>query len=309
MSDGGAAAGSGWEWPALPYAAWKDTKDTLHMCLQVVGKVRLALTPVEPQWGNVPLYLTARGLTTSPLPSRPGTFDIEVDLVDHQVAVRGSDGAVRVVPLAARPVAAFYRDLVTALDEVGAKVEISTVPSEVADPVPFPDDTVHAAYDPERANRFWRVLAQVDLVFKEHRARFLGRASPVHFFWGSFDLAITRYSGRPAEPPPGADRIMRLSANAEQVCAGFWPGNEQVPEPAFFAYAYPKPDGIERAPVGPAAAFWSDALGEFLLRYEDVRSAASPQATILEFLETTYEAAARLAGWDPGLVATPGGPG
>ena len=214
MSDGGAAAGSGWEWPALPYAAWKDTKDTLHMCLQVVGKVRLALTPVEPQWGNVPLYLTARGLTTSPLPSRPGTFDIEVDLVDHQVAVRGSDGAVRVVPLAARPVAAFYRDLVTALDEVGAKVEISTVPSEVADPVPFPDDTVHAAYDPERANRFWRVLAQVDLVFKEHRARFLGRASPVHFFWGSFDLAITRYSGRPAEPPPGADRIMRLSANA-----------------------------------------------------------------------------------------------
>jgi hypothetical protein len=309
MVEQGTALAPAMAWPALPYPEWKDTKDTLHMCLQVVGKVRLALSPFEPQWANVPLYLTARGLTTSPMAGAGGAFEIDVDLLGHQVVVRTSAGAAHAVPLAARPVADFYHDLVAVLGSVGVEVAISTTPSEVADPIPFPDDSVHASYDPVWATRFFRVLSLVDLVLKEHRARFQGRISPVHFFWGSFDLAVTRYSGRPADPPPGADRIMRLSTDAEQVCVGFWPGNEQVPEPAFFAYAYPKPDGIERAPVRPPAAFWSGEVGEFLLRYDDARRAPSPRRVVLEFLDSTYEAGARLAGWDPRLVAAGPDPG
>jgi hypothetical protein len=289
-------------WPELPYAAWQPTRDTLHMKLQIVGKVRLALAPFEPQWGEVALYITARGLTTSPMPHPGGVFDIEVDLVDHAVLVRTVEGAVERVALRARPVAEFHAELLEALQRAGRPVEIAAEPSEVADPIPFAEDTVHRAYEPEWANRWWRVLVEVEQVMREFRAHFMGRSSMVHFFWGSFDLAVTRFNGAPAEPPPGSDLIMRESANAEQICAGFWPGSERFGEPAFFAYAYPAPDGIADAPVRPDAAAWNADLGEFVLPYEAVRTAGDPRRALLDFLESTYAAGARLRGWDPQLV-------
>jgi len=283
-------------WPELPYESWRDTRDTLHMKLQVVGKVRLALAPFEPQWANVPLYVTARGLTTSPLRHPSGEiFDVDVDLHDHHVRVRTGAGRVEDVELRARPVAEFYEELMRALQRAQVPTEITTTPSEVPDPIPFPDDTTHAAYDPEWAHRFWRALASIDSVMKEHRAPFRGRASPVHFFWGTFDLASTRYSGRAAEPY-GDNEIFRKSTDAEQFCGGWWPGDARVPAPTFFAYAYPKPDGIENEPG------WDDGMGEFLLPYEDVRTAADPRRALLDFLERTYEAGARLARWDEALV-------
>jgi hypothetical protein len=290
------------EWPELPYGAWRDTRDTLHLYTQVAGKVRLALTAREPQWANVPLYVTARGLTTSPVPSPRGAFAIDFDLVDHGVVVATAEGGVERVPLTSRPVAEFHRDLLATLGRLGIDVAITPVPSEIPDPIPFAEDTVHRTYDPVWANRFFRVLSRVDLVMKEHHGRFTGRTSAVHFFWGSFDLAVTRFSGRPAEPPPSADVIMRYSADAEQVCAGFWPGGARMEEPAFFAYAYPKPEGVEAATVRPEAARWSADLGEFALPYEAVRTAADPRRALLDFLESTYAAGASRLGWDPGLV-------
>jgi hypothetical protein len=289
-------------WPELPYGAWKETLDTLHMSLQIVGKVRLALTPFEPQWANVPLYLTARGLTTTPMADAGLVFDIDVDLVDHQVLIRTVRGETRRVALTARPVAEFYAELMSNLAEMGIHPVFSPSPSEVSDPIPFAEDTVHATYEPEWANRFWRVLSQVDLLLKDHRAGFRGRTTPVHFFWGSFDLALTRFSGRAAQPPPGAGVIERMSADAEQICAGFWPGHARYPRAAFFSYTYPKPDGIELEVIGPAGAAWSTELGEFALPYEEVRASESPEAAILEFFETTYAAGARRASWDPDLV-------
>jgi hypothetical protein len=280
-------------WPDLPYEEWSPTRETLHMCVQVIGKVRLALTPLEPEWSNVPLYVTARGLTTSPIWGGRSAFDVDVDLIDHQVVIADTDGRVERVALTARPVADFYADFMDRLHGMGVQVEINTTPSEVPDPIPFPEDTVHASYEPEWAQRFLRLLSRVDLVFKEHRAGFRGRSTPVHFFWGTFDLAYTRFSGRPAEPPPGADLIMRLSADAEQVCGGFWPGNAQLPEPAFFSYAYPKPDGIETASVRPAGTAWNDRIGEFILTYEDARRTGDVHGAVLDFLRTTYEAGAR----------------
>jgi hypothetical protein len=283
-------------WPELPYDAWRDTKDTLHMKLQVVGKLRLALSPFEPQWSNVPLYVTARGLTTSPLRHDTGEiFDVDVDLHDHRVRVRTGAGRIEEVELRARPVAEFYEELMRALDRADVPVEITTMPSEVPDPIPFTEDTKHAAYDPAWAHRFWRVLATIDAVMKEHHAPFRGRTTPVHFFWGSFDLAVTRYSGRPA-PPHGDDVIMRRSTDAEQVCAGWWPGDHRVAAPTFFAYTYPQPDGIDHEPG------WSDDMGEFLLPYDDVRTAPDPRRGLLDFLERTYDAGARLAHWDEALA-------
>jgi hypothetical protein len=281
------------EWPELPYEAWRDTRDTLHMYLQIVGKVRLALAPMEPQWGQVPLYVTARGLNTSPIPHRNGVFDVDVDFVAHEVSVRTAAGAVERIALEPRTVADFHALLMAALEQAGAPVAVTELPSEVPDPIAFPEDDVHRSYDAEWANRWWRTLVSVDSVLKEHRARFLGRHTPVQFFWGTFDLAYTRFSGRPAEPPPGADLIMRLSANAEEVCAGFWPGDERLSEPAFFAYAYPAPAGIE------AGERWNAELGEFVLPYEAVRMSADPRRTLLEFLDRTY----RAAGWNPALEA------
>src|SRR2546427_13091618 len=290
------------DWPELPYEAWKDALATLHMTLQIVGKLRLALSPFEPEWANVALYLTSRGLTTGPISSGGLIFGIDADLVAHQVVITTVSGETRNVALVARPVAAFYKDFTTALDGLGIQAKLRPVPDEVSDPIPFAEDTVHSAYDPEWANRFFQVLARADLVLQQHRSRFRGRTSPVHFFWGTFDLANSRFSGRPADPPPDAGIIHRLGADAEQICAGFWPGSRQFPQAAFFAYTYPKPDGIEAQAIQPAQARWDVGLGEFALLYDDVRRSASPEAAILDFCESTYSAGARLRGWDPKLV-------
>lgn len=288
-------------WSELPYDAWKDTLETLHMNLQIVGKVRLSLTPFEPQWANVPLYLTGRGMTTTPMRSGGLIFEIDVDLIDHHVAIQTVRGEIRRVPLTARPVADFYADFMANLSALGIKATFQPIPSEVDDPIPFAHDTGHSAYEPEWANRFWSVLSQVDLVIKEHRSRYRGRHSPVHFFWGTFDLAYSRFSGRPVTPPPGAGLIERLGGDAEQVCCGFWPGHARFPEPGFFSYTYPKPAGIERQAIEPKHASWSPVLGEFALLYEDVRKSASPREAMLRFFESTYDAGARLATWDPAL--------
>jgi uncharacterized protein DUF5996 len=291
------------DWPELPYATWRDTRDTLHMYLQVIGKVRLALAPMEPQWGQVPLYVTARGLNTSPIPHPgAGVFDIDVDLVEHVVSVRTVRGALGRIALEPRSVADFYRELMGVLAGAGVQVEITRTPQEVPEPIPFPEDTVHASYDSEWANRFWRSLVSVDAVFKEHRANFRGKTSHVQLFWGALDLSYMRFSGRPADPPPGADVITRYSSDAEHVCAGFWPGDGRLPEPAFFSYTSPAPPGIEEEPVRPAAAGWGPELGEFLLPYEAVRTAPDPRRALLEFLETTYRAGAVRARWDPALT-------
>jgi len=289
-------------WPELPYEAWRDTKDTLHMELQVVGKLRLALTPFEPQWANVPLYLTARGLTTTPMPAQGSSLEVQVDLIEHQVLLLTSAGARERVALTARPVAVFYRDFMAALRSLGIAVTISARPSEVPDPIPFPDDQAHSAYDPLWATRFFRVLSSIDLVLKEHRSRYRGRTSLVSFFWGTFDLALSRYSGRPVEPPAGAGIIRRLGGDAEQICVGFWPGQAGMPLPALFGYGYPKPEGMERERLRPPAARWDESVGEFLLPYDEVRRAGSPREAILDFCESLYQAGARLAGWDPDLV-------
>jgi hypothetical protein len=270
-------------WPALPYAEWKDTRDTLHMQLQVIGKVRLALSPLEPQWANVPLYLTGRGLTTSTIPHPSGeVFDIDVDLVDHQVDVRTGAGRVERVPLQT-PVAAFYAEMMGALDRAGVPTEISTLPSEVPDPIAFPDDTVHATYDRAAVTRFWRVLLDVEAVLRERRAFWPGKAPPVQLWWGSLDLSMSLYTGRPLTPPPDVDVITRIGGTEEQFSAGFWPGDSRTPYPAFFAYMYPKPEGVE------LARWWNDELGEFVLPYEDVRASADPRQTLLEFLDFTFD--------------------
>jgi Family of unknown function (DUF5996) len=289
-------------WPELPYGAWRDTLDTLHMKLQIIGKVRLSLTPLEPQWANVPLYLTARGLTTTPMESGTGLiFQLDVDLIDHHVAIQTVRGDAHRLPLNAQPVADFYADFMSNLAALGIETQFQPIPSEVSDPIPFAADKIHATYEPEWANRFWRVLSQVDLVLKDHRSRYRGRHSPVHFFWGTFDLAYSRFNGRPVTPPPGAGIIERLGGDAEQVCCGFWPGHARFPQPAFFSYTYPKPAGIEEQAIEQAEATWSPELGEFALPYEDVRKSASPRDAILRFCESTYANGARLASWDPGL--------
>lgn len=290
-------------WPELPYDAWVGTRDALHAKLQVVGKLRLALSPFEPQWANVPLYVTARGLNTSPLRHPSGeVFDVDVDLHDHVVRVRTGYGRILDVALDARPVSEFYADLREKLALARLEVELSETPSEVAHPVPFREDTAPREYDAIAVQRFHRALLTIDGVMKEHRAPFRGRASAVHFFWGTFDLAYTRYSGRPATPV-GGDAIMRRSTDAEQVCAGWWPGDDRVPAPTFFAYAFPKPDGVESAPLRPDEARWDDAMGEFLLPYDAVRAADDPRRALLAFLGSTFDAGARAAAWDSALLA------
>ena len=289
-------------WPELPYGAWRDTKQTLQMYLQIVGKLRLALSPMEPQWANVPLYVTARGLNTSPIPHPNGVFDVDVDFIDHVVSVRTAQGRIEPVRLEPRTVADFYGELMGALERAGVPVEISTQAVEVPNPIPYPEDVEHSSYEPEWANRFWRALVAVDAVMKEHRARFRGKTSPVHFWWGTFDLAYTRFSGRPLEPAPGAGVIERYGADAEQASGGFWPGDERLQQPAFFAYTFPKPEGIEEAELQPDAAAWSEQMGEFILPYDAVRTAADPRGALLDFLETTYRAGAERAGWAPELA-------
>jgi len=287
-------------WPALPYTEWRKTKDTLHMYAQVVGKLRLALSPFEPQWGHVPLYVTSRGLTTSPMPVGERTFDAELDLEDHELVLRTSDGRIERRPLGGA-VADFHADVLRMLRRLDVDARVTPLPSEVENPIPFPEDRTHDTYVPEQANRFFQVVSRVDSVLKKHRAHFRGRVTPVQFYWGTFDLAVTRYSGRAVDPPKNSGIIRRVSGDAEGICAGWWPGDERRPEPTFFAYGYPKPPGIERAVVAPVSAAWSDAAGEFLMPYELVRTEADPQLAIQQFLDSTYSAASEIMGWDGGL--------
>jgi Family of unknown function (DUF5996) len=288
------------EWPALPYAEWRDTRDTLHMYTQVIGKLRLALSPFEPGWANVPLYVTARGLTTSPLPVGLRAFDAELDLHDHVLVLRTSDGRTEHRALGGS-VADFYREVMDALRRLGIDVRISVIPSEVPDPIPFPEDRIHATYDPAQATRFHRVLSLIDLVMKEHRAHFRGRTTAVHFFWGSFDLALTRFSGR-FGPISGDDVISRFSSDAEQICAGWWPGDHRLAAPAFFSYAHPAPSGIAAVTLEPRDAAWSPDAGEFLFPYDAALAASDPRRAIRDFLATTYDGAARLMGWSSELT-------
>jgi len=283
--------------PPLPLDKWLDTQQTLHMWTQVVGKIRLALTPRTNQWWNVALYVTSRGLTTRPMPYRQRLFQIDLDFIDHRLDIVCSDGRRETVELRPRSVADFYKEVMLALGRLGISVKIWTMPVEIPDPIAFEQDDKHASYDAEYANRFWRILAEVDRIFKEFRARFTGKCSPVHFFWGSFDLAVTRFSGKPAEPKPGADRITRLSYNAELSSLGFWTGGGGVDGPAFYSYTFPEPAGFRDEKVNPPAAFYDTNLGEFLLMYDDIRAVSDPQAAILGFGQSTYEAGARLQGW------------
>jgi hypothetical protein len=285
-------------WPALPLAAWKETRDTLHMWTQIVGKIRLALAHHMNHWWHVAFYVTSRGLTTSPMPCGHRTVDATFDFIDHVLMFQTSDGRTERIALRPRPVADFYQDVMATLGRLSVGVRIWTLPSEVDAPVPFEEDRRHASYDPASAHRFWRILLQADDVFKEFRGRFLGKASPVHFFWGSFDLAVTRFSGRRAPVRADADVITREGYSHECSSCGFWPGSGSLAGPAFFSYAAPEPEGFQAARVRPEPAFYSSEFGNFLLLYDDVRSAADPRATVLEFLQSTYDAAATLGRWD-----------
>jgi Family of unknown function (DUF5996) len=273
----------------------------LHMYSQVVGKVRLKQSPMTNQWWQVPLYLTAHGLTTSPIPYGQSTFELEFDFFQHCLVIRTCEGQTRQIPLGGA-VRDFYLEVMSTLQELGLKIRIWPVPVEVPDPIPFDQDTQHRTYDPAQAQRFFQVLRRVDTVFEEFRARFTGKCSPVHFFWGSFDLAVTRFSGRPATPKPGADVITRLAYNAELSSLGFWPGGHGVPGAAFYSYSYPEPVGFRDQPVRPPAAGYDDKLGEFLLMYDDVRSLPDPRAALLEFAQTTFHAGARLQQWPEVLL-------
>jgi Family of unknown function (DUF5996) len=288
--------------PALPFDTWKDTLATLHMWTQVVGKVRLKLCPLVNHFWNVAFYLTARGLTSSAMPYQRGaiwgTFEVQFDFIDHQLSIESSNGRRVEIALKAESVAEFYKTFVAALAELGVIVKIWTTPCEIPDPIPFEQDQIHAAYDPEAVNKFWRILVWVDQVFKEFRAGFLGKVSPVHFFWGSFDLAVTRFSGRRAPERPGADSITREAYSHEVSSAGFWPGGGDIQGPAFYSYAAPEPSGFAQQHVRPAAAFYHPQLKEFLLMYDDVRASPSPEAALMEFLQSTYAAAADLGKWD-----------
>jgi hypothetical protein len=296
-------AGQDGAWPALPLEEWKDTYATLHRWTQIVGKIRLAGTPwINHSW-HVTLYVTSRGLTTSLIPNGPMPFQIDFDFIDHQLSVRTSSGQVRSFALRPRSVADFYRELMGSLHELGVGMEIYPRPNEMADATRFDQDESHASYDPDAANRCWRVLVQTDRVFTAFRSRFLGKCSPVHFFWGAFDLAVTRFSGRPAPPHPGGvphlpDWVAREAYSHEVCSAGFWPGGGAINYPAFYSYAYPEPDGYRDAHVRPSGASYSSDLREFVLPYDEVRTAKSPDETLLEFLESTYQAAADLARWN-----------
>jgi hypothetical protein len=296
-------------WPALSYDNWADSCATLHLWTQIVGKIRMAQMPAANHWWHVPLYLTARGLTTAPMPHGGRIFQIDFDFVDHQLRIDASDGRRASLALQPRSVAAFYGEVMGRLRGLGLDVKIWPVPVEIADPIPFERDDVHAAYDPDHVNRFWQALAQIDQVFREFRGRFLGKVSPVHFFWGSFDLAVTRFSGRPAPPPPGnkliPDRVNREAYSHEVSSCGFWPGNGGFGDASFYCYAYPQPAGFAEAPVTAAGAAYSRDLGEFLLPYEAVRRAAAPRQLLLDFLQETYAAAADLGGWDRTALERP----
>lgn len=286
------------EWPRIPLESWSATCDTLHMYAQIVGKVHLALSPMEPQWANIPLYVSARGLTTGTIPYRDRVFQIDFDFVAHQLTIAASDGRSKTIALSdGKSVAEFYREMTAALASLDIVAHIWPMPVEVSDPVRFSEDSIHASYDRDAVARFWNVLLRVDTALKAHRAPFRRRHTLVQFFWGTFDLAYARFSGRPATPPSN-DVIVRSAMDAQEICVGFWPGDKRFPEPGFWCYAFPKPVGIEKEKIAPSAAFWSAEMGEFMLRYEDVRTSADPNRTIQDFLTSTYDACARLAAWE-----------
>jgi hypothetical protein len=289
-------------WPELPLAEWKDTLATLHMWTQIVGKIRLALTPLENHWWNVPLYVTPRGLTTSAIPYGDRLFQINFDFISHLLLIETTDGSVKTFALRPCSVAEFYKEMMTALGSLGMPVTIWTTPVEVQDRTPFEEDQKHATYDAEYAQRVWRILVQSDRVLTKFRSRFIGKVSPVHFFWGAFDMAVTRFSGRPAPKHPGVPNcglfVMQEAYSHELSSCGFWPGGGLVDEPAFYAYAYPEPQGFKDYPIQPPKAFYHSGISEFLLPYNVVRTSDSPDEVLLSFLQSTYEAAATCAKWD-----------
>ena len=290
-------------WPALPLGEWRPTYDTLHLWSQIVGKTRLALAPMQNHWWQVALWVTSRGLGGPPLPCGDLTLDVDFDFLDHQLVVRTSDGATRSLPLAPRTVADFYGEYLALLRALDIDVKIRPVPAEMETVVPFTEDRTHASYDPDAAQRCWRALAQADRVLRAFRGRFLGKCSPVHFWWGGFDLSCTRFNGRIAPRHPGGipnlpDWITREAYSHECISAGWWPGGGALEEAAFYAYAYPEPAGLPEARVLPAKAYYHPQLREFILPYDAVRQAPDPDAALLEFLQNTYGAAADLARWD-----------
>jgi hypothetical protein len=291
------------DWPSLDFEAWKDTYATLHMWTQIVGKIRLACSPWTNHSWHVALFVTARGLTTSTIFHDARPFQIDFDFTGHTLLIQTSDGAVRTMPLRPCTVAAFYEELLSLLTDIGLKAQINTTPNEVADAIPFERDDVHQSYDAEQVNRFFRALAQADRVFKDFRARFIGKCSPVHFFWGSFDLAVTRFSGRTAPPHPGGvphlpDWVAREAYSHEVSSCGFWPGSAALPYPVFYAYAYPEPEGFDAKPLCDGRAVYDRTLREFILPYDEVRKAGSPDALLLDFMQASYEAAADFGRWD-----------
>jgi hypothetical protein len=302
-------------WPELPTAAWRDTYAALHLWTQIVGKIRLTKSPWLNHSWHVAQYVTARGLTTSPISDGTGTFQIDLDFVDHALRISTSDGAQRQFPLAGQSVASFYAATMAALAELGITITIDEMPNELPEPIRFSLDTVHASYDPDAVRRFLQILVNCDRVFKQFRTGFLGKASPVHFFWGSFDLAVTRFSGRPAPRHPGGvpnlpDAVACEAYSHEVSSAGFWPGSGAIDYPAFYSYAYPEPPGFRATRVKPDAAFFSEAVGEFILPYDAVRTADDSDKALLDFLQSTYEAAAISANWDrDALECPPGQPG
>ncbi|PYM24914.1 MAG: hypothetical protein DMD78_07750 [Candidatus Rokuibacteriota bacterium] len=295
------------DWPdGLPLAQWRETHDTLHMWLQIVGKTRLALAPSENHWWHTTMYVSARGLTTTPIPYGSRLFEIELDFLDHRLGVRTSDGTIRTIALRAQAVADFYRDYMDALAALGIAVKLWPVPVEVDAAIPFEDDRVHTSYDPAQARRFFEILLQADRVSKRFKGRFLGKSSPVHFFWGAFDLALTRFSGRRApEPKEPQSPMMREAMSHEEISVGFWPGSSSVPEPAFYAYARPEPADLAGAGIRPAAAYYSRELADFILPYAAVRASARPDEEVLDFYQSVYAAAADLARWDRAALDRP----
>ena len=292
-------------WPPLPLREWQDTRDTLHLWTQIVGKTRLALAPAVNHWWHVPLYVSARGLTTSRMPYEDSGVSVELDFIDHALVARRDDGRVWTTPLAPRSVADFYRTYMSGLRSIGVDVRIWPVPVEIANPIPFAEDETHASYDPAAAQRFWRALAQADRVLQIFRGRFIGKSSPVHFFWGSFDLACTRFNGARAPQHPGgvpglADWATREAYSHCCISAGWWPGTASGPvaEPAFYAYAYPEPQGCPTAAIRPAAGGYQLEMHEWVLPYRAVRESRDPDGDVLDFFQSTYEAAATLGGWD-----------
>jgi len=301
-------AGDYEELPALPFDSWKDTLGTLHMWTQIVGKVRLKLCPLVNHWWNVPFYVTARGMTTSAMPYQERDIEVRFDFIEHKLTIESSEGRDVTMALAAQSVAEFYKKFMAALGELAVSVHIWTTPCEVPNPMAFEQDNVHTAYDPQAVHKFWRIVVWVDQVLKEFRAGFQGKASPVHFFWGSFDLAATRFSGRVAPERPGADSITREAYSHEVSSAGFWPGGGDIKGPAFYSYAAPEPADFAVQRVRPQAAFYHPQMKEFLLMYDDVRAATSPKAALMDFLQSTYDAAADCGKWDRKALERQGSP-